>query len=152
MAVRKMITMNPQITIVDDTHFIIDEHHYDNLDGTSYLWSRSNEKRVRINNYRLAALADAVVERNTPVSFDLLYNIAKGYEVHHIDCDHKNNRLDNLVVVAKHDHKVIHQMLDDITRVLLKGYSDEVTYLIKQYREIIQNTKIEQRKNHNVFY
>lgn len=152
MAVRKMITMNPQITIVDDTHFIIDAHHCDNLDGTSYLWSRSNGKRVRISNYRLAALADAVAERDTPVSFDLLYNIAKGYEVHHIDCDHKNNRLDNLVVVAKHDHKVLHQMLDDITRVLLKGYYEEVDYLIKQYHEVIQNTKDEQRKNHNVFY
>ena len=35
--------------------------------------------------------------------------IPKGYEVHHIDFNHKNNNIDNLIAIPKKVHTVIHQ-------------------------------------------
>ena len=152
MATRKMITMNPKVVIKDDTHFVIDAHHVDHLNGVSRLWYQKENKYVQIANYRLAAIADAIAPRDELISFNLLYTIAKGYEVHHINGDHMDNRLSNLVVITKHDHKVLHQMLDDIMRQVMKSNADNAQMLIEEYHKLIHNTKEAQRENHNVFY
>tara|TARA_R100001463_G_scaffold41227_2_gene87045 strand:+ start:1827 stop:2048 length:222 start_codon:yes stop_codon:yes gene_type:complete len=53
--------------------------------------------------------------------------IPKGWQVHHIDFNHNNNSLDNLIAVPELVHTVIHQT----------GYmsKDEIENLIHIYKE-----------------
>ena len=53
--------------------------------------------------------------------------IPKGWHVHHIDFNHNNNSLDNLIAVPEIVHTVIHQ----------SGYmpKDEIQNLIQIYKE-----------------
>jgi|TARA_Y100000593_G_scaffold83885_1_gene158509 hypothetical protein len=59
--------------------------------------------------------------------------IPKGWDIHHIDFNHDNNNLDNLIAVPKMVHTVIHQ----------SGYLNkkEIQNLIKIYNENIKSRK-----------
>lgn len=54
--------------------------------------------------------------------------IPKDWDIHHIDFDHDNNNLENLIAVPKKVHTVIHQ----------HGYipKDEIENLIQIYNEL----------------
>lgn len=53
--------------------------------------------------------------------------IPKGWDIHHIDFNHDNNDIKNLIAVPKIVHKVIHQC----------GYTprEEIENLIKLYKK-----------------
>ena len=51
--------------------------------------------------------------------------LKKGYEVHHIDFDHSNNVISNIVVLTVRQHRTIHYMFDPAfkhTKKLLASY------------------------------
>ena len=45
-----------------------------------------------------------------------LEDIPKGFQVHHLDRDKKNFKFENLVIVHKKDHRVIHKMMKDLIK------------------------------------
>jgi len=64
---------------------------------------------------------------------DNIGEIPKDWDIHHIDFNHDNNNLDNLIAVPKIVHTVIHQT----------GYLDkeEIENLIQIYNENITKRK-----------
>jgi len=64
---------------------------------------------------------------------DNIGEIPKDWDIHHIDFNHDNNNLDNLIAVPKIVHTVIHQT----------GYLDkeEIENLIQIYNENITRRK-----------
>lgn len=56
--------------------------------------------------------------------------VPEGYEIHHKDHNPTNNCIDNLVLVSKEEHKIIHQK---------KKWSEEA--LNKKHKALIQLTK-----------
>lgn len=53
--------------------------------------------------------------------------IPKGWEVHHIDWNHHNNEIINLIAIPKPLHDLIHKMLGYVNR-------EEIEVLLKEYR------------------
>lgn len=53
--------------------------------------------------------------------------IPKGWEVHHIDWNHYNNEIINLIAIPKPLHELIHKMLGYVNR-------EEIDILLKEYR------------------
>lgn len=45
-----------------------------------------------------------------------LKEIPKGFHVHHIDGNPKNFKKDNLIIIHKEDHKLIHKLLKELKR------------------------------------
>ena len=51
------------------------------------------------------------------------YIIPEGHAVHHVDGDKINNELDNLVVLSKRDHRLLHSQLENVSMQLVReGY------------------------------
>ena len=54
------------------------------------------------------------------------------YDIHHIDLNHENNSIDNLILIPKELHKELHQAIKDIPfngeGVFLFGGCDNQTY------------------------
>jgi hypothetical protein len=44
--------------------------------------------------------------------------LSAGFDVHHLDGDHSNNAADNLILVERRDHNLLHGFSEDFTRSL----------------------------------
>ena len=62
------------------------------------------------------------------------FPLPKGYTVHHIDCNHSNNELQNLMIVPTPIHVWIHRT--NGTKLLFESNLDR----IKEHPEIIEDT------------
>ena len=58
--------------------------------------------------------------------------IPKEFDVHHIDWNHDNNDIDNLIAIPKEIHKLVHSNLGYVNR-------GEFEVLLKKYDEIINS-------------
>lgn len=47
-----------------------------------------------------------------------LYHVPKGFHVHHIDLDSNNNHIDNLFLMSKSDHAILHNVICKEMRLL----------------------------------
>ena len=56
-----------------------------------------------------------------------------GYQIHHIDGDHTNNSLNNLVVVTPAMHKRLHYLMDEVAR----GWKTE-----REYMDIVEEVRV----------
>ena len=59
--------------------------------------------------------------------------IPKGFEVHHINGDHRDNRIDNLKLLTQAQHRAVHGKLqtEQATLVIFCGFCDKEFYLLK---------------------
>jgi len=47
----------------------------------------------------------------------------KHYQIHHIDGNKLNNNLDNLQIVTINEHRIIHNITDEVRLRLVKGFN-----------------------------
>ena len=61
-----------------------------------------------------------------------LPKILKGYEIHHIDFNHSNNVISNLVVLTQSEHQLVHYIFDpkyeERAQILRENYYDNEDY------------------------
>lgn len=75
-------------------------------------WYKRYNESGRITKHRyLVELNHKLYDNSYFEENDGWFYLKKGYEVHHKDCNHNNNSLDNLQIVSKGEHIRIHNLL-----------------------------------------
>ena len=50
-------------------------------------------------------------------------------DIHHIDCDKRNNAITNLIALSKHHHKLVHERINKMGRFLTR---EEIVNLVNR--------------------
>lgn len=76
-----------------------------------------------------------------------IYSIPKGYEVHHLDGDHENNDISNLLVMLRKDHLALH-LQDRVTWSLPKLGFSEIVSIVECGEEETYDLQVENTHNY----
>lgn len=93
--------------------------NHKNVDLLVYVgeWYQGCNENGRITKHRyLVELNHELFNRDFFEEKDGWFYLKKGYDVHHIDCNHNNNQLENLQVLTKSEHCSLHNKLRHIKR------------------------------------
>lgn len=80
-------------------------------------WYKGYHENGRITKHRyLVELNHELFNSDAFEEKDGWFYLKKGYEVHHKDCNHDNNQIENLQVLTKGEHRSLHNKIRFIKR------------------------------------
>lgn len=102
----------------------------------------------RANQYGRVVKHRLVVEKNWSVFGEIYFDaigewhiLKEGLQVHHKDCNHDNNNVDNLQIVTKSEHRTIH---NNIVKDKLQRY-EKIIGVIKR-GELLENPEMDNQQ------
>jgi hypothetical protein len=101
---------------IDRSHFLGRAHSRGKIIGSSHPTEEylSNKRSINSNRLRLRLIKEGLKPDNCEkCGLSDWLGVKLPLELHHIDCNHDDNRLDNLLVVCPNCHAIIHKKISD---------------------------------------